>query len=70
MSGHIPQMPQPGAAGGEGGEAPMEYGDEEEEGSVDVGQALGNYNLSAETMQQIQALVQNPSFPMIRQRMV
>jgi len=41
------------------------YGDE----GADVGEAgagLGQYNLSPETLQAIQALVNNPSFPMIR----
>ena len=31
---------------------------------------LGNYNLDPQTMAQIQALMQNPSFPMIRQRIL
>lgn len=71
MSGHIPQVPAGGNAGGaNGGYGDEAMGDEEvdegEEGSAD----LGNYNLDANTMQQIQALVSNPSFPMIRQRMV
>ena len=31
---------------------------------------LGQYNLDPATLQAIQALVNNPSFPMIRQRMI
>ena len=42
------------------------YGDED--ASADGG--LGNYNLDPETLQAIQTLVNNPSFPMIRQRMI
>lgn len=71
MSGHIPQVPAGGAGGAGGAEGDYEdvgdYG--EEEGSLDAG-ALGNYNLDANTLAQIQALIQNPSFPMIRQRML
>ena len=71
MSGHIPQVPAGGAGGsaGAGGEYEdvADYG--EEEGNLDPG-ALGNYNIDPQTMAQIQALMQNPSFPMIRQRML
>ena len=31
---------------------------------------LGQYNLDQATLAQIQALVSNPSFPMIRERMI
>lgn len=65
ISGHIPEMPIGGGEGEEGGEP---YGDEEmgEEGE----NPLSQYNLDENTMQAIQTLVQNPSFPMIRQRMI
>ena len=66
MSGHIPEAP---AGGNPGGQA--DYGDEE---MADAGGApgggLGQYNLDPTTMQAIQALISNPSFPMIRQRMI
>ena len=66
MSGHIPQVAAGGGAGG-GAAAQQDYGDEEmEEGDG----GLAQYNLDPATMQQIQALVSNPSFPMIRQRMI
>lgn len=64
ISGNIPQVP-------EGGEDM--YGEEEGmpggEGAG-MGGGLANYNIDAATMQQINALVNNPSFPMIRQRMI
>lgn len=48
-----------------------DYGDEgADAGAGGVGGGLGNYNLSPEVLQAIQALVNNPSFPMIRQRMI
>lgn len=75
MSGHIPNVPVGGPAahqaqahqddGGYGDEGMDDEG-EDEEGSAD----FGNYNLDPQTMQALQALVNNPSFPMIRQRMV
>ena len=42
---------------------------EGDEGGDGLG-GLAQYNLDAPTMQAIQALVSNPSFPMIRQRMI
>ena len=61
MSGHIPQAP----ADQEGANA--DYGDEGDDGE---GAGLEGLNVSPEVLQQIQALVSNPSFPMIRQRML
>ena len=61
MSGHIPQVPEGGDFGGD-------YGDEGEEG--DGGEGLEGLNIDPNTLQAIQALVSNPSFPMIRQRMI
>lgn len=63
--------------GGLGGAQPdqqaeeEEYGAEEEMGDGGQGGAinLANYNLSPEVIQQIQALINNDSFPLIRQRM-
>ena len=46
------------------------YGDEGDDVGAGGGAGLGQYNLSPETLQAIQALVNNPSFPMIRQRMI
>lgn len=68
MSGHIPQVP----VGGDGGHPDDGYGDEDMAGEADgeAGAGLGQYNLDPQVLQQIQALVSNPSFPMIRQRMV
>ena len=51
-----------------GGEDDGAYG--EEEGSGDLGAGLANFNLDPQTEQAIHALVNNPSFPMIRQRML
>ena len=48
-------------------------GDEEEgegDGEDDGMGGLAQYNLDENTLQAIQALVSNPSFPMIRQRMI
>ena len=42
------------------------YGDEGDASADDGLGGLENYNLSPEVMQSIQALVNNPSFPMIR----
>ena len=45
----------------------------EDPGAGAVGGApggLGQYNLDQATLAQIQALVSNPSFPMIRERMI
>lgn len=67
MSGHIPQVPAGGGGAGQEGEA--DYGDEGEDGGEGLG-GLAQYNLDASTLQAIQALVSNPSFPMIRQRMI
>jgi|TARA_B110000238_G_C16039616_1_gene401263 hypothetical protein len=69
MSGHIPNIPAGGGAGGAGGQEEPDYGDEGDEGGDGLG-GLAQYNLDAPTMQAIQALVSNPSFPMIRQRMI
>ena len=64
MSGMIPQID------GDGDEDDGGYGDEEMDGDGgDVG-GLGNYNLDPSVQQAINALVNNPSFPMIRQRMI
>jgi len=63
----IPDKPL--GQGPEGDEADGGYGDEDGQGLPDAG-GLGNLNLDPETMQAIQALVNNPSFPMIRQRMI
>ena len=65
MSGHIPNIP---SGGGQGQQPQPDYGDEQDEG--DGENPLAQYNLDPQTMQAIQALVANPSFPMIRQRMV
>ena len=65
MSGHIPEAPQPGQQEGDDG---GEYGDEDM-GADGMG-GIGNYNLDPAVIQAIQALVSNPSFPMIRQRML
>lgn len=53
-----------------GGEDDGGYGDEDPSGGADAGAGLSGYNLDPETLQAIQALVNNPSFPMIRQRMI
>lgn len=60
-----------GALGGAGGEGDEGYGDEDmaEEGDVGEGEGgdpLAQYNLDPNTLQAIQTLVNNPSFPMIR----
>ena len=55
--------------GGAGAQDEPDYGDEGDEGGDGLG-GLAQYNLDAPTMQAIQALVSNPSFPMIRQRMI
>lgn len=55
--------------GGAGAQEEPDYGDEGDEGGDGLG-GLAQYNLDAPTMQAIQALVSNPSFPMIRQRMI
>jgi len=55
-------------AGGAQGQEP-DYGDEGDEADGGMG-GLGQYNLDPATLQAIQALVSNPSFPMIRQRMI
>lgn len=68
MSGYIPEMPE-GGADGDGGEDGG-YGDEDMDDGEEGSNPLANYNLDPQTMQQIQALVSNPSFPMIRQRMM
>ena len=65
MSGHIPNIPQGGQPSGQ--QPQPDYGDEDE---GDGENPLAQYNLDPNTMQAIQALVANPSFPMIRQRMV
>ena len=57
MSGHIPQVPE----GGMGDD----YGDEGDEG---VG--MEGAGVDPSVMQAIQALVSNPSFNLIRQRML
>lgn len=64
-----------GPLGGPGGEDDGDdmYGDEGDEGAGAGGNpaaGLAQYNLSPETLQAIQALVNNPSFPVIRQRMM
>lgn len=65
MSGNIPEAPAD-----DGGDADM-YGDEGDDmGAGAGGGGLAQYNLSPETLQAIQALSSNPSFPMIRQRML
>ena len=64
MSGNIPDAPLGGGA--EGADDYDDEGDDAGAGGAD----LGSMNLSPEVMQQIQALVSNPSFPMIRQRMI
>jgi hypothetical protein len=66
MSGHIPEIPE--GTGEDFGDEDMVEGDEEGEG--DGLENLAQYNLDANTLQAIRTLVQNPSFPMIRQRMV
>jgi len=65
-----PLIPPAGGAQGQdmGGEDDGAYGDEE--GSGDLGAGLANFNLDPQTEQAIHALVNNPSFPMIRQRMI
>lgn len=62
MSGMIP----------EGGDQPHDMGDGDEDmGDEEDGMGgLAQYNLDENTLQAIQALVNNPSFPMIRQRMI
>jgi hypothetical protein len=60
MSGHIPQM---------GAGEQQDYGDEEMDEQADMG-GLPNMNIDPQAMQGIQALINNPSFPMIRQRMI
>ena len=71
MSGYIP------SAGDVAG-AEEHYGDEGDAGE-DAGAGAGaggvppglaNYNIDAQTMQQINALVSNPGFPLIRERMM
>ena len=66
MSGNIPEVPMD-----DGGQDDM-YGDEGDDGPGGGAGAggLAQYNLSPETLQAIQALSNNPSFPMIRQRML
>lgn len=67
MSGNIPEAP----VGGGAGDDDEMYGDEGDDVGAGAGGAgLGQYNLDAQTLQAIQALVNNPSFPMIRQRMI
>lgn len=58
--------------GGAGGNDDGAYGDEDmgDEGDHPEGNPLAQYNLDANTLQAIQTLVSNPSFPMIRQRMI
>lgn len=55
-----------GANGGDAGTAEQDYGDEVM--GDDPSGGLAGMGLDQETMQAIQALVNNPSFPMIRQR--
>lgn len=64
MSGYIPQT----GAGGQEGDG-GDYGDEDMDGE-EGGAGLGNYNLDPAVMQSIQSLVNNPSFPLIRQRII
>ena len=65
MSGNIPEAPMD-----DGGDDDM-YGPEGDDmGAGAGGGGLAQYNLSPETLQAIQALSSNPSFPMIRQRML
>ena len=64
MSGNIPAEPIGGADGMDD-----DYGDEGDDGAG-ASAGLGQYNLDPQTLQAIQALVNNPSFPMIRQRMI
>ena len=45
-------------------------GDEDGDGNEDPMAALAHYNLDPNVMQQIQTLVSNPNFNMIRERMV
>lgn len=63
LSGNIPEAPA-----NDGAEGDM-YGDEDDDMGAGAG-GLAQYNLSPETLQAIQALSSNPSFPMIRQRML
>lgn len=60
----------PAGGGQPGGEQDADYGDEGEDGGEGGMGGLGQYNLDPATLQAIQALVSNPSFPMIRQRMI
>ena len=65
MSGNIPEAPMD-----DGGDDDM-YGPEGDDmGAGAGGGGLAQYNLSPETLQASQALSCNPSFPMIRQRML
>jgi hypothetical protein len=50
----------------------QDYGDEEmgEEGEGEGDDPLAQYNLDPSVMQAIHTLVSNPSFPMIRERMI
>lgn len=64
MSGNIPEAPMD-----DGAEGDM-YGDEGDDVGAGAGGGLAQYNLPPETLQAIQALSSNPSFPMIRQRML
>lgn len=64
MSGNIPDQP-------------MQMDEADDMGDDDAGEMLGaaggglaQYNLPPETLEAIQALSNNPSFPMIRQRML
>lgn len=47
-----------------------DMGEDDSEMMAGAGGGLAQYNLPPETLEAIQALSNNPSFPMIRQRML
>lgn len=67
LSGNIPQVPQPGH-GQQHADNDAGMDDEGDYGEEGVG--MDTAGLSTEQIQAIQALVNNPSFPMIRQRLI
>ena len=63
LSGNIPDQPMEM-------DGADDMGDDDSEMMGGVGGGLAQYNLPPETLEAIQALSNNPSFPMIRQRML
>jgi len=70
MSGMIPPVGGQNDGAGADGDEPYEDEGEGEEGDVDLGQVLGQYNLDQNTLLAIQGLVQDENFPLVRQRMI